>query len=65
MTQQPTRLSETCEVLTMFLMLQVKGSNEMANTYDLKLVRYWSTFLMLQVERSNDLEIISEANLYT
>jgi hypothetical protein len=43
----------------------MKGSNEMANTYDLKLVRYWSTFLMLQVERSNDLEIISEANLYT
>jgi hypothetical protein len=46
-------------------MLQVKGSNEMANTYYLKLVRYWSMFLMLQVERSNDLEIISEANLYT
>jgi ATP adenylyltransferase/5',5'''-P-1,P-4-tetraphosphate phosphorylase II len=61
MTQQPTRLSETCEVLTMFLMLQVKGSNEMPNTYDLELVRYW----MLQVERSNDLEIISKANRYT
>jgi ATP adenylyltransferase/5',5'''-P-1,P-4-tetraphosphate phosphorylase II len=61
MTQQPTRLSETCEVLTMFIMLQVKGSNEMPNTYDLELVRYW----MLQVERSNDLEIISKANRYT
>jgi hypothetical protein len=46
-------------------MLQVKGSNEMANTYDLELVRYWSLFLMLQAERSNDLEIIFEANLYT